>query len=72
MKDYSTNSIINLTVSGHASTGKTMLCESILFNAKKTRKMGGIDSKTTISDYHDYEHNNLHSISLSVLTFEYS
>ena len=39
MKDYSTNSIINLAVSGHASTGKTMLCEAILLNAKKIRKM---------------------------------
>jgi len=71
MKDYSTNNIINLAVSGHASTGKTMLCEAILMNAKKTRKMGDISSKTTVSDYHDYEHDNQHSISLSVLTFEY-
>ena len=72
MKDYSIDNIINLAVSGHASTGKTMLCESILFNAKKIRNMGGIDSNTTVSDYHDYEHSNQHSISLSVLTFEYS
>ena len=57
MKDYSIDNIINLAVSGHASTGKTMLCESILFNAKKIRNMGGIDSNTTVSDYHDYEHN---------------
>ena len=71
MKDYSTNSIINLAVSGHASTGKTMLCEAILLNAKKIRKMGDISGKTTVSDYHDYEHDNEHSISLSVLTFEY-
>ena len=72
MKDYSTDNIINLAISGHASTGKTMLCESILLNAKKIRKMGDINSNTTISDYHDYEHSNQHSISLSVLTFEYS
>ena len=58
MKDYSTNSIINLSVAGHASTGKTMLCESILLNAKKIRTMGNIDSKTTVSDFHNYEHNN--------------
>ena len=72
MKDYSTNNIINLAVCGHAATGKTMLCESILFNAKKIRKLGDINSNTTISDYHDYEHSHQHSISLSVLTFEYS
>ena len=72
MKDYSGNNIINLTIAGHASTGKTMLSESILFNAKKIRKLGSIDSGTTISDYHDYEIDNQHSVSLSVLTFEHS
>ena len=40
MKDYPINDIINLAVTGHASTGKTMLCESILLNANKIRKMG--------------------------------
>ena len=40
MKDYSGNNIINITIAGHASTGKTMLSEAILFNAKKIRKMG--------------------------------
>ena len=72
MKDYSGNNIINLTIAGHASTGKTMLSESILLNAKKIRKLGSIDSGTTVSDYHDYEIDNQHSISLSVLTFEHS
>ena len=66
MKDYSGNNIINLTIAGHASTGKTMLSESILLNAKKIRKLGSIDSGTTISDYHDYEIDNQHSVSLSV------
>ena len=32
---YSGDNIINLAVAGHAATGKTMLSESILFNAKK-------------------------------------
>jgi len=72
MKDYSGNNIINLTVAGHASTGKTMLSEAILFNAKKIRKLGSINSGTTVSDYHDYEIENQHSVSLSVLTFEHS
>ena len=46
MKDYSANSIINLCIAGHASTGKTMLSESILLNANKIRKMGNIESGT--------------------------
>ena len=71
MKDYSSDNIINMTVAGHSTTGKTILCESILFNAKKIRKMGSIESGTTVSDYHDYEIENQHSISLSLLAYEY-
>ena len=72
MKDYSGSNIINLAIAGHGSTGKTILSESLLFNAKKIRNIGSIESGTTISDYHDYEIENQHSISLSLLTFEYS
>ncbi len=71
MKDYSSDNIINMTVAGHSTTGKTMLCEAILLNAKKIRKMGSIESGSTISDYHDYEIENQHSISLSLLAYEY-
>ena len=72
MKDYSGSNIINLAIAGHGSTGKTILSESLLFNAKKIRNIGSIESGTTTSDYHDYEIQNQHSISLSLLTFEYS
>ena len=40
MKEYSANNIINLSIAGHASTGKTMLCESMLLNAKKNKSNG--------------------------------
>ena len=34
MKEYTTDNIINICLSGHASSGKTMLSEAMLFNAK--------------------------------------
>ena len=72
MNDYSSNNIINMAIAGHSTTGKTILCESILFNAKKIRQMGSIESGTTVSDHHDYEIENQHSISLSLLAYEYA
>ena len=44
----------------------------MLFNAKVINEMGSPDNGTTVSDYRDYEIENQHSISLSVLTFEHS
>ena len=72
MKEYSGSDIINLSIAGHASTGKTMLSEAILFNAKKIRQLGSIENGDSVSDYHDYEIKHQHSVSLSTLTFEYN
>ena len=71
MKEYTTENIINLCLSGHTSSGKTMLAESILFNAKAINKMGDTESGTTTSDYRDYEIQNQHSMSLSLLNYEW-
>ena len=67
MKEYTTDNIINICLAGHASSGKTMLAESILFNAKVVSKMGNTKNGTTVSDYRDYEIENQHSMSLSLI-----
>ena len=71
MKSYTADNIINLAITGHAGTGKTILSESILLNSNAIRSMGNIASGSTTSDYNDFESSSEHSISLSVLTFEY-
>ena len=71
MKSYTADNIINIAVTGHAGTGKTILSESILFNSNTIRTMGSIESGSTVSDYNDFESSSQHSISLSVLTFEH-
>ena len=71
MKEYTTDNIINLCLVGHTSSGKTMLAEAMLFNAKVINKMGNTDSGTTVSDYRDYEIESQHSISLSLLNYEW-
>ena len=71
MKSYTADNIINIAVTGHAGTGKTILSESMLFNSNAIRTMGSIESGSTVSDYNDFESSSQHSISLSVLTFEH-
>ena len=71
MKEYTTDNIINLCLTGHTSSGKTMLTEAILFNAKVINKMGDTITGTTTSDYRDYEIENQHSMSLSLLNYEW-
>ena len=71
MKDYSTNNIINLALTGHATTGKTILAEAMICNAGMVHKMGSISSGTTVSDYREYEIQNQHSISLTLMNLEW-
>ena len=71
MKNYSTENIINLALTGHASTGKTMLAEAMVTNAGMIQKMGSITNGTTISDYREYEIENQHSISLTLMNLEW-
>ena len=71
MKDYKTEHIINLGLVGHASSGKTCLAESMSLVAKTINKSGTIESGTTLSDYRKHEIDHQHSISMSVLNFEF-
>ena len=71
MKNYSTENIINFALGGHASTGKTMLAEAMAFNAGVTNRMGTIEDGNTISDYHHDEIKGQHSVSSSLLNFEW-
>ena len=60
MKVYKTNQIRNLVLLGNAGSGKTMLAESLLLDGGIISRRGDIDSKNTVSDYHDIEHKNFH------------
>ena len=72
MKDYTTKNIINLALTGHATTGKTTLVEAMACNAGIVRKMGSIEEGTTVSDYREYEIQNQHSISLTLMNLEWN
>ena len=71
MKNYATDKIINISVTGHGSTGKTMLSEMMALAARTIHKAGSIDAGDTVSDYRDFEKNNQHSVSMTLLQLEY-
>ncbi|MFA4839674.1 MAG: elongation factor G, partial [Candidatus Neomarinimicrobiota bacterium] len=72
MKEYQTEEIRNVVVLGHASSGKTSLCEAMLYTAGATTRLGRIEDGTTLSDYHDDEIQRKFSISSSLLNFEWN
>ena len=55
MQDYTPNNICNIGLVGHSGSGKTVLCDTILFNANAVRSIGVIDKGTTVSDYRPEE-----------------
>ena len=71
MKDYRAPDIRNLAVTGHASTGKTLLCEAMLVCAGKLTRPGTIEQGNTVSDYHPDEKEHQQSIHATVLTEEW-
>jgi len=72
LKEYQTEEIRNVAVLGHASSGKTSLCEAMLYTAGATTRLGRIEDGTTLSDYHDDEIQRKFSISSSLLNYEWN
>ncbi len=72
MKNYAPADIRNFAVVGHASSGKTMLCEAMLMCAGVINRMGRIADGSTVSDYHVSEKNRQISVSASLLHTEWA
>lgn len=72
MKTYSTNQIKNFALLGNAGSGKTTLAEAMLFEGKVIERRGEVESKNTVSDFSDIEHENLNSVYASVLYSEFN
>jgi elongation factor G len=72
MKNYAPADIRNFAVVGHASSGKTMLCEAMLMTSGVITRMGRIADGSTVSDYHVTEKNRQISVSASLLHTEWA
>ncbi|MFC2130521.1 elongation factor G [Bacteroidota bacterium] len=62
MKAFDTKNIRNIALVGQASSGKTILSESILLTAGAINRQGSIEENNTVSDYHEIEHERTHSV----------
>ncbi|MGZ3647658.1 MAG: elongation factor G, partial [Syntrophales bacterium] len=63
MSKYEPNSLRNIAIVGHGSTGKTSLCESLLFITGKTDRQGRVDDGTSSMDFEPEEQKRRISIS---------
>ena len=71
MKEYKSENIVNISLVGHASCGKTCLAESMSLIGGTIHKLGDVQSGTTLSDYRKQETETQHSVSMSMLNFEF-
>ena len=55
MRVYQTNEIKNIALLGSASSGKTTLAESMLYEAGIIKRRGSVENKNTVSDYFPVE-----------------
>ncbi len=71
MKFYATENIKNITLVGGAKAGKTTLAECMMFEGGVIDRMGSVEDKNTVSDYHEVEHERGNSVFSSILHTEW-
>ena len=71
MKEYTTESIRNIALASHSSSGKTMLVEAFLHFSGATTRLGKIEDGTTASDFEEEEIRRGISLSTSIIPVEY-
>src|SRR5438105_689577 len=55
METTDTYHVKNVVLLGHAGSGKTLLAESMIYEAGLISRRGTIAEKNTVSDYHEME-----------------
>lgn len=62
MKVFDNKHIKNIVLVGSSKSGKTTLAETMLFEAGLINRRGTVESKNTISDFHEIEHERGNSV----------
>lgn len=72
MKEYKTESIRNIALASHSSSGKTMLVEALVNFTGGTTRMGQVEDGSTISDFDEEEVRRGISLFTAVVPVEYN
>ena len=70
MKTFDCTKIKNIAVAGHAGSGKTSLCEALLYKSGASDRLGKVSDGNTVSDYNAEEIKRKCSIYTSLSHFE--
>lgn len=70
MKKYDATRIKNITVAGHAGSGKTSLCEALMYVSGASDRLGKVADGNTIFDYNPEEVKKKCSVYTSMANFE--
>jgi len=71
MNGIASSDLRNFSILGHASSGKTILCEAMLACSGVIGRMGSVAGGTTVSDYHASEHQHQISVHASLLHLDW-
>ena len=71
MGTYTVDSIRNLAIVGHGSSGKTTLTDALLFKAGAVNRFGSVDDGSSVLDFDDLEKKHKYSIDSSFVHIEH-
>jgi elongation factor G len=71
MARYESTSLRNIAVAGHGGTGKTTVCEALLYGAGRTDRLGRVDEGTSPLDFEPQEQRRHISISAAANYIEW-
>lgn len=70
MKNYDSTKIKNITIAGHAGSGKTSLTEALLYKSGASDRLGKVADGNTVSDFTEEEIRRKCSLYTSLASFE--